>query len=536
MSKKTVSKKKPEISNNKIIEMSSKEKALQAFLCILFLIWPLYMPERYYMLGDYKYFFFRNLFLILLFVELLFVIGSGIKGLREKKKAIRLNSQDYCVLIYAAACILSSLLSPYKKEALIGCPGWWMGLFMQLALAVLYFMVSGFIQVRTLVIWCSGVGCFLTYLISYVNRLGWDPFHVYEGMPIEDRIRYLGTIGQASWYSGFLAVTLPIFIGLYVGFEELTCESKRTLKEDPDLLERLMLFSREKACKYLLTLLIFLGFASAVNQNSDSIFAALAVVCIILFLAMRKSSENRIANTFDIAVMAASAFFFTGILQTILKNEVTKQLGKLSKLLGNPAAAGCLFIAAVLLRYIYKKFVVQKENSFLGYQIIVGVLLVFSAVFIFAAGVSGKAYLHFSDSWGNSRGWIWKFMLNIWKEASLKQKLFGVGPNCTAYYVEQFYSSVVQPYWGEVTLANAHNEWFTMLIDTGIIGAAAYISVFAAGIITALKNSKKCPYCFAFLMSLCAYTVHNIFGYQQVMMAVIAFVILGGVSGVDKRK
>ena len=87
--------------------------------------------------------------------------------------------------------------------------------------------------------------------------------------------------------------------------------------------------------------------------------------------------------------------------------------------------------------------------------------------------------------------------------------------------------SMVEEYFGRLMLTNAHNEWLTVLIDEGLLGAAGYIGLMVTAIGRYLKAGREDSLAGAAGMGILAYTVNNIFSFQQVMSTSAVFLILG---------
>ena len=114
----------------------------------------------------------------------------------------------------------------------------------------------------------------------------------------------------------------------------------------------------------------------------------------------------------------------------------------------------------------------------------------------------------------------------------LKQMLFGVGPDCFAYYAYSNveYSRYLDAFWGEAVLANAHNEWLNSIFCMGILGGLVYISIFVYVMIYCLKKADdKNTNMIVPAIGLCiaGYMAHNFFCYQQVSATGVIFVLMG---------
>ena len=66
-------------------------------------------------------------------------------------------------------------------------------------------------------------------------------------------------------------------------------------------------------------------------------------------------------------------------------------------------------------------------------------------------------YLQWNEYWGNGRGKTWMFSVKMFKDMSITNKLFGVGPDGYAPYAYASYSEQLAQMWGELKLTNAHN-------------------------------------------------------------------------------
>ena len=116
-------------------------------------------------------------------------------------------------------------------------------------------------------------------------------------------------------------------------------------------------------------------------------------------------------------------------------------------------------------------------------------------------------------------------------EQSFWHKLIGVGPDAMSAYLYRDGSgevkALVQENFGSLILTNAHNEWVTVLVNTGILGAVAFGGMMVTGIRRFLKEAGlekivcACGFC------LLAYTVNNVFSFQQSMNTATVFAVFG---------
>ena len=191
---------------------------IQIYLFLMLGVFPLYYQDGYYNMGDAKYEFFKYATIVMLGV---FAVVQLVEKIAKRESwKIRLSIQDITVLLYTATAILSFMMSPYRENTWIGSHEWYMGLVSQLLFISVYFAVS---RKNENNFWNLGIlsisGAFV-FLISYLHRFRIDPLGLYEGIAEGYWIGFLGTIGNANWYSSYICVILPLVIGVYVFWEK----------------------------------------------------------------------------------------------------------------------------------------------------------------------------------------------------------------------------------------------------------------------------------------------------------------------------
>ena len=136
-------------------------------------------------------------------------------------------------------------------------------------------------------------------------------------------------------------------------------------------------------------------------------------------------------------------------------------------------------------------------------------------------------YLTWSDDWGNRRGFIWRLTGSMFSSMNIREKLLGVGPDCYYYYAYDFAEADMNAVWGGEALTNAHNEWFTAVINYGIFGGIAYLGIFASAAAEYAKKAARSPILIGILACVLSYAGHNLFCYQTVLCTPFIFLIMG---------
>ena len=171
----------------------------------------------------------------------------------------------------------------------------------------------------------------------------------------------------------------------------------------------------------------------------------------------------------------------------------------------------------------------------MGATVILAVLITINTVtggaFTKNAGKMISSILTFSPSWGSSRGATWSAGMRVFWEQDILHKLVGVGADGMASFLytdgsDSLVEMVKGCFHGN-RLTNAHNEWITILANMGMIGFAGYVGMMVTASVRFLRQRGReivvtaCGFC------LVAYTVNNMFSFQQAMNASTIFILLG---------
>ena len=509
------------------------------YVMFLIIAIPLFYHHAYYDIGNYKNELFYKGTLIMLMTVLLFgvlalterLIHRG--GLEDSIQVFKgfvktLSVVDIFMLTYAVISFASYVFSNYRNSALWGCGGWRMGLAAQLMFVMIYFIISrwwcsewnrSFLYINFAV---SGIICILAVL----HRFTIDPLGLYKGLESYHFVEFLTTIGQATWYSSYLCVMLPIGVMLFF-------------------------FENEKRDRLLLGIYCFIGFASLVTQNSDSAFIALGVLMFILFLNAFASPASW-RRFLEVLLLCLFSMRLIGILQMMFPEKVVP-LEDLSIFFSQHIVMWIALTAVVILyviSWIYQRKDAQQRKDTQQMEklstictwlrilvfCVAAVMIPLVIVLIYLTTTQhlpdwlsflyDMGYFRFDDDWGNARGFTWKLSAKMFGEFGVREKLLGCGPDMYSEYVKAYHMGEMTERFGNSVLPNAHNEWFNMLICEGVLGLAAYAGIFCAAA-RSLFRDKKCCLGMAVAVSILCYMGHNFFCYQQVMCTPFIFMFIG---------
>ncbi len=503
-----------------------------SYVSIMFLLYPLYYQNKYYNMGEAKYFFFKRLslsFLILLTLMAITHVFMNRKKIAWKMIWKNSSLTDKFVAVYAVSVFLSFLLSSYKADAIWGYKGWYMGLVSQMLFVMIYVLVSRYLKCPVYLLHLICAVSALVFLLAVLHRFQIDPLNMYQDLSMENKILFLSTIGQATWYSSFLCVVFPI--GLYLYW---SCDTM--------------------AVRIIYGCYVALGFATMVTQNSDSAFVGFLLMILVLFLTSFCTNE-KMRRFLEVLLIGLASMRVIGLLQ-LRYPEKAVPLEKLSIFASQGNVTMILFLVLLVIYSVFL-FLSSKRKIRIEHFRKIGIILIgmvmatilFMVLCIFLnargalpawlTGLRKFEYFTFDDNWGNGRGFTWRSAAEIFQEYPIKNKLFGCGPDCFASYAYDRYADTLRAKWGKNVLTNAHNEWFTSLLFFGILGFISYLGIFVTQFRTCMKNQTKEPFLIAIAMSIAAYFGHNFFCYQQIVCTPLIFILLGmgsNLTNKDNRK
>lgn len=500
---------------------------MTAYFIVIAVIYPFYAPGGYVRIGEVKYLFFRNVTLVTIAVMMLVIMASFL-GKRCVGRLVELyrhmSVTDWFAYGYFIVVMLSYLCSAYKADALWGADGWYMGVVTQMSFILLYFMVSRFLPCnrKQLAVWLTAAGG--VFLLGILNRYSVYPVEM-EGQTET----FISTLGNINWFCGYWSIMASMGITLYWSSEHR--------------------LARAAAGIFSMAAIL-----AGITQGSSSAYLVFLTVFGVL-LIFSVQSNRRIYRYLELCMIFAVSCQIGRIMRYMPRfsynygNNIYPTGSRMTDLLLNGNAALWLLMGAVLcyglLRVLEKRCGFRTENCRNGSRI-------FAAVIVFIIGIgcivlvmhSGMLHTEkttetleaeegggepFNHDWGNGRGAALNSGLKAFESMDAVHKLVGIGPDCFAMYVYEIPELVEQlaEQFGGQRLTNAHNEWLTILVNTGVLGLFCYAGMFMVSIIRYAVKAKEQPLLYVFLVSLLAYTVHNMVSFQQILSTPYVFIVLG---------
>lgn len=502
--------------------------AVAVFIFALFALYPLYFQDKYANMGNAKYDFFKTAYTV--FIPVMLLACACYLFLKRKELSIKAICKemlltDWFVLAYIVVCWISYGLSDYRDIAFWGYEGWFMGVMTQTIFVLLYFFVSRWFLWHWSYWWFIAAPSAVVFLLGILHRFNVDPLGMYEGITEEyTKVLFLSTLGQATWYSSYLCIALPLGMACYW-------------------------YKRERNWSVLWGGFLAIAFASVVTQNSDSAYMATAGSFLVIFWLSFESNEYFV-RFWEMVVLCLASFKVIGLLQKIFA-ERTVELEGLSTFCSQSTATLVLLAVAAVL---YVGIVFADRNGKLhieDFRMVRNVLYALIPVFIVAlivcismiskGRISGTflnniGYLNFDEHWGNNRGFTWSFTMRMFGDYGFREKFFGCGPDAYAGAAYAYDAASLQGFWGGSILACAHNEWMNCLVNMGLLGLVTYLGSFVTAFLVFLKNWKQHPFLVGAATAIVSYFLHNFFCYQQIICTPIIFVVMAIGVALLRRK
>lgn len=517
------------------------------YCCVFFIAMPLFYHDNYYDIGDFKYKMFMYITVIFLMIAAVMLLIYMIFQIREKKinlsstKALfrSLSVLDWFVIAFAVVSILSFLFSPNQSGEFPtfflfkggedtdvvnlpweGYTGWNMGLRSQLFFVALYFLVSRLFMKswwRDFLYMMLGSAA-IVFFLGVLHRFRIDPLNLYENLNDYYKNMFLSTLGQATWFSSFMVVVMPLGLALFLFYE-----------------------NRKSVTNILLGCFVAISGASFVTQNSDSAYMAFVFTILILFIASF-ANNDRFLRFWEMILIMLGAIKFVGLMQVLFPEHIAG-LDKLSLFMSQSALTWILLVIVIAFYIFIRNKTKDSKFSISDHKKIRNALVIFVIACVPLGVLTGYLntkgllptdalqnvnYLTFNDDWGTARGFTWRNTVEIMgEELWQSMALLGPGPDCfaTVAYAVEPRATEIYDFWGSNIVVCCHNEWLNMLFNEGILGGIAYLGIFVSAFVIFIKkcDSWVPTACAA---SIAAYFFHNFFCYQQILCTPMIFIII----------
>ncbi len=470
-----------------------------SFYVIFFLV-PLAMWP-----STYELFEFNKMWVVFIMTTLIFCLWS-VKMVLSGKIEIRRTPLDIPLVLFLISQIISTIVSIDQHTSIWGYYSRFNGgLLSTISYIFLYYAFASNLIAKTdderqsskpisykmvIVSLLSGLAVTLWGIPSH---FGYDPTcFMFRGTldvacwtdAFQPKLRIFSTLGQPNWLGTFLAILIPIAMGL--GLYKIRDNSKKLIAPS------------------LLIGLTFLFFLALNYTGSQSSFVGLAIG-IAIFLAI---------------------FIFT------LLRKTEKDFGELLTLKKSRFIIGILFVFALTVFIVGTP--IGTINKFATFN---GLKNLTARTEVKVPQKAVKTESSFSDSPTIELGGTQssQIRLIVWRGAIelFKQKpIFGYGVEtyAYAYYLVKPLEHNLTSEW-DYLYNKAHNEYLNYLATTGIVGLTTYLAFIGLFIFLAvrsiLKNSTNpyTPISYGIVAGITSLLVSNFFGFSVVILNLLLFLL-----------
>ena len=496
---------------------------LTAYFLVMMVVYPFYIKNGYREIGNVKYYFFRNISLVMAGMMLIITVCFFL--LQRKEISVmahykRMSGTDWFVYGYFISILLSYLLSSFRKEAFWGAGGWYMGFVSQLILVAIYFFFSRFFRWDEKWLYVILLASGLLFLLAILNRYSIYPLTISGQTPT-----FISTLGNINWFCGYWSVICPIGILSYwnsrKGYEQLAAG-----------------------------IYVILAFLIGVIQGSSSAYLSLAGMFLFLFcISFRENTAMQ--RFFEICILFAASCQTARLLRYLPGFAINYE-NELGVVLTDSNVTLYVGMLALILYLWFCYMIKRKDMQIAEYKKIRNVVLLLFLILLAGyfvlliantcisggiPGLAGIPFFTFNDEWASARGATWSIGLQAYQSMAPLHKLTGVGPDCFTEYIYAVPKIATRTYslFGSSRLTNAHNEWITVLVNQGISGLVCFIGIFVTAFFKFIKKAPMQPLLYLCVASLLSYTLHNIVSFQQVLNVPFVFMILGIGEGLTNK-
>lgn len=495
------------------------------FLIYMFVVYPLFMHNRYFDITVTKYLLFK---IGVICYSILFVLAALMKYLNRlsytsghirhhtdegmkagKGKISAVMTVDILMILFLISGFAAWLMAEDKNRAFTGESGRRCGLQFMILSFIMYACLAYGYKLKEFVMPVFAVISAAAYVIGILQHLGFNPLKLLNGVNGTQRKVFISTFGNINTFASFVCIGVALCMGLFI-------------------------FEDRKPIKVLYGITIFFSGGALIAANSDCVYAGCGfAVVVLMFMAIGK---KRLAGYFG-ALLSLSAGYIT---MAFIIRLTGRGIEKISGMSRAAEHIGVLTVAAVGIALLIILCKLAENNEKI--KISVKVQMIGAAVIVMAAvitvivlGVSRNwSIFTFNDHWGTNRGYVWSRLVRLYKDFPLSNKLFGYGnESIKALMVSNYYDEMMEI--TGVVYDNAHNEYLQYLVTMGIFGALSYLGVIVSTIFCGVRYGRKQPVLYACVAAVCAYCAQAAFNVNQSITTPYVFLFIGFIVGISRE-
>ncbi len=516
------------------------------FAAIMIAVFPLYFQDDYFDIMRSKVSFFQIAtggFLIISVILMIAQIAG--RSLKERQLVPPERTVPMHVLalalLFLVVVFISTFMTDYRQEAIWGETGRRTTAVFWLLAVLAFLMLARYLKPGIGLIWLFFFSNIIVFLVAVANFWGFDPLGMHAELDESQIATFTTTIGNVNMSVSYDCLIYPI--GLVLFYQ-----------------------SREWLSRVIYGIFVVVGCWALFCTTSEGwLFGIVGGFALLLWFGM--SSLENFKYYCETAVLYLASLLAMQCLTLLAVNRgwshgwsdlmLPKAVSQMQHVLPPFLIGGLLviFAAGMVWAILAMKksgeelqtekadAILQKARRILFIVIIAVVAVVVIIIAVATASSSmaqGNAILQklaITDDFGSGRGLIWRVTTSAWADVPFLEKLFGYGPNCFRYMIEN--SSMAEEtlaYFDGAVLVDSHNEFLYILSTLGILGVIGYFGLVGSYLVRCFKGAKEYPIFVVGVVAVGASLLQGLVNSSQVFSTPLLFLFLGIMEAIFRRK